>query len=564
MGSIAPSVGGATHYNDWPNSQGFDTNYEEREPVELRVEGNIPTYAAGTLFRTGLGPRSVDCGEKGVFRTNHWFDNFAQVHRFQIHAPEQSGKPVRVTYNSRLTSDGLIEQVRKAGRLEGLTFAAKYEPCKTFFQKLQSMFTPAPKAPKPNEVNVGVTVSINYPGLSATGEAKPGPRDNHQITSFCTKTDAAVVQMLDSETLEPIGLARQHILHPELTGPVSGAHAKSDPVTGDIFNYNLTFGGTGTYKVFKTSASTGQTSILATLRHTTAYLHSLWLTEHYVVICIWNSHYVAGGSTILWKKNLVEAMTYNDSVPAKWWVIDKASAEDGGRGVVAVYESEPFFGFHTVNAYEEQAADGTTQIIADIPVYHSLQIMNTFYFENILSNSLEAAEYRGKWGDSLAPFYRRYRLPDIPTVPRDGIRRVVEEFDIPRADTPELPTLNWSVFTKKHRFVYGVGDSGHSTLSDSIIKLDLQDRSVRRWSEHGQTAGEAIFIADPQGTDEDDGLLLTVVLDGIEGKSYLLALNARDLRVMGKAHVDGVIGFGFHGLHTRQGLSDNVSSTPDF
>lgn len=46
---------------------------------------------------------------------------------------------------------------------------------------------------------------------------------------------------------------------------------------------------------------------------------------------------------------------------------------------------------------------------------------------------------------------------------------------------------------------------------------------------------------------EDDGVLLTVVLDGSAGNSYLLVLDARDLREVGRAHVDGVIGFGFHG-----------------
>lgn len=35
----------------WPNDAGFDTNYEEHEPVELTVKGNIPQYAAGVLCR---------------------------------------------------------------------------------------------------------------------------------------------------------------------------------------------------------------------------------------------------------------------------------------------------------------------------------------------------------------------------------------------------------------------------------------------------------------------------------------------------------------------------------
>jgi torulene dioxygenase len=33
----------------WPNDAGFDTNYEELEPVELIVKGTIPSFAAGVL-----------------------------------------------------------------------------------------------------------------------------------------------------------------------------------------------------------------------------------------------------------------------------------------------------------------------------------------------------------------------------------------------------------------------------------------------------------------------------------------------------------------------------------
>lgn len=35
----------------WPNDAGFDTTYEEHEPVELTVKGSIPPYAAGVLCK---------------------------------------------------------------------------------------------------------------------------------------------------------------------------------------------------------------------------------------------------------------------------------------------------------------------------------------------------------------------------------------------------------------------------------------------------------------------------------------------------------------------------------
>lgn len=153
------------HFNEWPNTVGFDTTYEERSPVELSVEGNIPAYVCGALFRTGLGPRSVTTEDGGTFRVNHWFDSFSQVHRFQIH-PDG-----RVVYSSRLTSDGLIEKVRKTGTLTGITFGRKYEPCKSFFKKAQSVFVPHdPQEAALNEHCIGVTITPNYPGLSRTGK----------------------------------------------------------------------------------------------------------------------------------------------------------------------------------------------------------------------------------------------------------------------------------------------------------------------------------------------------------------------------------------------------------
>jgi torulene dioxygenase len=33
----------------WPNDTGFDTDYQEPEPVKLTVKGTIPSYAAGVL-----------------------------------------------------------------------------------------------------------------------------------------------------------------------------------------------------------------------------------------------------------------------------------------------------------------------------------------------------------------------------------------------------------------------------------------------------------------------------------------------------------------------------------
>lgn len=42
-------------------------------------------------------------------------------------------------------------------------------------------------------------------------------------------------------------------------------------------------------------------------------------------------------------------------------------------------------------------------------------------------------------------------------------------------------------------------------------------------------------------------MLLSVVLDGHMGKSYLLCLRARDLHELSRAQMDTVVSLGFHG-----------------
>ncbi len=48
---------------------------------------------------------------------------------------------------------------------------------------------------------------------------------------------------------------------------------------------------------------------------------------------------------------------------------------------------------------------------------------------------------------------------------------------------------------------------------------------------------------------EDDGVLLSVVLDGRTASSYLLVLDAATMTELGRARVPHHIPFGFHGQY---------------
>ncbi|KAI9802142.1 MAG: hypothetical protein M1833_002063 [Piccolia ochrophora] len=542
-------------FNDWPNDAGFDGADDRRSPTELSVTGRIPVYASGTLYRTGPGGYQVQTQQGITLSASHWFDGFSQVHRFQIVPLENSKSQTKVFYNSRTTVDKLVEQIRSRGEItKDFSFAQKRDPCQSYFKKVMSTFQSlstiarGPVAADKDTVNVGVTLSPNFPGL----DSAKGQQDGHAsgLQTLWAKTDSSVMKELDPETLEPVGLAYQESLHPDLTGPLSSAHAKSDPLTGDVFNYNLELGRRSTYRFFRVSASTGETDVLATITDAEpAYLHSFFLSENYVILCVWNSYFTMGGLKVLWEMNIMDSLAPFDSKKnVKWFVVDRKH----GKGVVATYESPPFYCFHTINAYEEPSPTdpGEVDIVADLTVYENLDVLKKFYYENFKSTATDAPKYAGHKAASCRGNLNRWRLPNIHrSPPGAGPHEAKLVWSAPKDSSPELPTINPLQLTRPHRFVYGTNDRGLSTLVDGLVKVDGETQQVLHWGQHAHTPGEPIFVPDPEGKQEDDGVVLSVVLDGMKGQSYLLCLDARTMREMGRAEVGSAVGFGFHGVH---------------
>jgi torulene dioxygenase len=532
----------------WPNDAGFDTDYEEHTPVELTVKGDIPRYAAGVLYRTGPLGYKAKTNEGKIWAAKHWFDGFSCVHRFQIDFPDANG-PAKVQYRSRRTVDEYLEIVRKTGRLDSTTFASKRDPCDSFFKKVMSMFVS-----HPSNKNIGVTLSINMPGAgNLVGAEKPAVNGHtNGIEALHVKTDSSEMKTIHPETLEPKGIAYQQSLHPELKGPFSAAHAKSDPKTGDMFNFNLDFGSKSMYRVFRVSASTGETEILATFPGMPAYIHSLFLTENYVILCVWNSHITWSGISLMYNKNIVDSIApFDPNAKASWYVVDRRH----GKGLVSTYESDPFFCFHTINAWEVPSSSDPSKIdiITELSMFENLDVIKRFYYDNVIS-SIDTPEYAGTKRMSCLPMQTQFRLPSVDAgVPTSTPMPVELLFQADKTISLELPTINPVYLTRPHRYTYGCTDRLKSSFHDGIAKFDNKTQTSIFWEEEGHTPGEAIFIADPEGTAEDDGVLLTVVLNGYVEKSYLLVLRAQDLTELGRAEMAGPMAFGFHGAYKGTG-----------
>lgn len=360
-------------------------------PRELMVTGQFPAYTAGTLFRTGPQTRQV-----GDFAIGHWFDGFSMVHKFEI-IDRHDSSPPSVRYSSRSQVDALLERARKDRELPGVSFGQRRDPCDSFLKKVKSVYTAASRKAGGDLANVNVTVFRT-----------PGKSENEALSVM---TDASVRRGFDPATLEPFGVAEQGSLHPDLSGPISAAHPSVDPVTGDFFNFNVTFGPTSTYRFFKTEMSTGKTEILASIsdkKLPPAYIHSMFLTESYFIFCIWPSYFAGFGASLLWERNFRDALKFDKSAQCHWLVIDRR----GSRGIVKRFTSPAMFAFHSTNSFEEVQQDGTVDLFCEIVQFPDMDILERFYYENLVSTGSGVAKYTTD--ASRHPSLVRYKLAGIP------------------------------------------------------------------------------------------------------------------------------------------------------
>jgi torulene dioxygenase len=568
---------------DWPNEAGFLGLEEERGPIELRVQGSIPEWVEGSLFRTGPGVFDIEGTPNGTWRTSHWFDGLAQTHRFDIRRTDDNR--TNVFYSSRRQAQHIIDRIRKDGTRSGYSFGQKADPCLGLYSKFMAAWSAlSPNPSKRGQENIAVAVLINPPLKSDTklsgqspGEsttkapATSGHRSGVPKDVWLT-TDTAGMKQIDPTTLEPIGYVKPGSLHPDLKGQMSCAHPHRDPVNGDLYNYNLEMAKDSTYRIFRVSAATGETEILATIQRPgvkPAYIHSFFLSENFVVLSIPSSHLGWNGLGVAWHRNVMDGMEkFDESKKTQWFIVDRRH----GKGVVAEFLTDASFFFHTVNAFEERCdvdkPNNTVSLYLDVVQYLNTDILYGLYLDVILDRDGGNAKYwdsptRVDTSNTHLNRYRVLRVPDpasdsgVPPNPtvkgRDiPVVQAVRDVSVAGPHSGELPTINPAYATRRTRYVYGLAARGFSSVSDSLVKTDMDTGDVVFWNgPHGHTPGEAIFVARPDGTEEDDGVLLVVVLDGHARNSYLLCLDARTMKEVGRADVPVAIGIGFHGAHNK-------------
>jgi carotenoid cleavage dioxygenase-like enzyme len=95
--------------------------------------------------------------------------------------------------------------------------------------------------------------------------------------------------------------------------------------------------------------------------------------------------------------------------------------------------------------------------------------------------------------------------------------------------------------------VWGGGAS--SDFFDTIVKIDVTTGETLTWRDG--YPGEPVYVGRPGRAEEDDGVLLSVVLEPDRGASSMVVLDAATLIELARARVPHHIPFGFHGQFSR-------------
>jgi carotenoid cleavage dioxygenase len=291
------------------------------------------------------------------------------------------------------------------------------------------------------------------------------------------------------------------------------AHPKWDPDTGELLFFG--YGPVPPYLRYHVADASGRLvrSVEVDLPRS-VMMHDFVVTRRWAVFFDLPAVFdldtmLSGGPMISWRPEH----------PARIGLLDRS-----GEGPVTWFELDPFYVFHFLNGFD--APDG--RVVVDGCRAPRLP---TAFGDEVLAEPCPPSLHR--WTiDPAAGTVTETQLDD-----RSG----------------DFPRINDAMggHPARYGYVAHAPSWGADTVQfTGVVKIDLETGASEehRYGEHRE-AGEPVFAPDPDGTAEDDGWLLDLVYDRVEGTSELVVVDARDMggEPVARVHLPRRVPFGFHG-----------------
>lgn len=452
--------------------------------TELNME-TIPVQGTLPVWLTGdLIRNGPGTFTVGNDHFQHWFDGLAMLHRFSFH----SGA---ISYQNRFLDCDAYREAVKENRIKYSEFAT--DPDFSFLDFFKAIF----QSPMTDSAKVNVA-RINKKVLALSETSK-------QVE-------------FDPLTLKSIGGFNYDS---RVNRHVTTVHPQFDRSKNSHYNITTRFNRVSRYRILKIGESR-QPSLEAVIpAKEVSYMHSFGISPNYFILT--EFPFLVNPLKILFSnKPFIENYRWKPERGTRIYIVNR---KNGSLEKTLV--TDPFFAFHHVNAYEKDEL-----LMMDIVCYPDVDVIPSFYLDRIREEKepLPVGEFR-RYTINLADDSIRYDV-----LGKEGL-------ELPRYDESELN------MSGQYRYVYGVGVNKQNPQSfyNQLVKLDTQSGNNITWYREGLYPGEAVFIGKPGRTAEDEGVVVSVVLDEEKENSFLLVLDAKNFNELARAEVPHAILFGYHG-----------------
>jgi carotenoid cleavage dioxygenase-like enzyme len=398
-----------------------------------------------------------------------------------------------VTYANRFLKSKAFCAAEATGKISFGEFAT--DPCRTLFGRVAAIFNP----------KLTDNCCVNVSAYARAAVAFP---------------ETSIPVRFSPNTLETLGVFDYKSA---LKGQISTAHPHYDAKRACHYNYIADLGFRSVYRLISISDDGAERQVAEIPVERPSYMHSFGMSEQHLILTEFPL-VVNPIDLKLSGKPFIRNYRWEPERGLRFHVVEK----DSGRLVRSV-TADATFAFHHVNAF----ADGDG-LAVDFIAYPDASAIDQLYLARLRAGAPVTAT--GK--------LTRFRVPlqsDAPVT-----RRILVDAPI------ELPRINYESHAGKlYRYLWGTGAKVEGDFLDCIVKIDVDTGQVTTWHVAGLYPGEPVFVPSPKAQAEDDGVLLSVVLDIGKDSSLLLVLDAATLEELARAEAPHAIPFHFHGNYFR-------------
>ena len=471
-------------------------------PLTWEEDAPLPSWLVGSYIKNGPSRRQFGTEERWY---SQYMDSWAKLNKVTFTATGEA-----------LFSGRMIESVNYLRCVEA--------------DKMVPSITIAGVAP--NDWSPTEMMSSLLHGYDNTNVIlwRLGPEDPQNATYIAT-SDVPLVNMIDPESLAVTGQLQPNPF-PDGISMGSSSHWRRELGTDNSLNFHMIVNPLKLsieFVLYRYGRSMEEMSEIGRFPiDYMSYVHMISNTPRYAVIVMYP---VIMNWLKMPQHNMhpIETLEKLDE-PTKIYLMDlkDGSVLDG----FVTDDPSMVFATHIMNAWEEGG-----DVVFDLATNPWNVMVDYMDLETMMNHPETDAE-------TSETVMKRVRLT------KETREVVVEDWpnlsEVPMMNTMDFPVINENYSGYKNRYTYGWVSIDY--WKEVLAKKDLEDSSnYKLWFTESHYPGELFFIPNPAGTEEDDGVLVTIVFDGKREQSYLLLLDGKTFTEINRSYLPYNVPFSFHG-----------------